>query len=434
MVVAGEASGDVNGAHLAASLKKRLPGIVIEGVGGREMRDVGVSIIYDSSTWGAIGIVESLKVVPGLMLALSNLREQLRVNPPDLLILIDFGAFNTRLGRIAHALGIKVLYYFPPGSWSRSSSYKCLDGIADHVITPFPWSADVLRLRGFSADFFGHPLLDTVAPTLSKEEFCGLHGLDPESPIVALLPGSRTQEVVHNLPALMVTAARMRERNPRLQFVVALASSISCDGVTSDLADVPWLDAKCFGECGDYERGIGRGKRLRLSDRVKRIAARDKLVPPGQMIGMKFLSRLTSSALAYSRAAIVTSGTATVEAMILRCPMVIVYGGSMLTAVEYRLLARKIKFIGMPNIVADRMICPELLYNNASPQKIAELTEDLVQDGLVRAAMLRDLEEARMVLGDPDAVDKAAQVVMAMLSRKEPYAQHKEEYAESNGN
>ena len=369
MIVAGEASGDLQGACLAAELKRIVPTAVIRGVGGRRMREAGIELLFDSSTWGAIGIAEALKLVPRLSLVLSKLKARLNADPPDVLVLIDFGAFNVRLGKHAHSRGVKVLYYFPPGSWNRDADCSRLMDIADRVVTPFPWSADGLREAGIRADFFGHPLLDIVKPSLARPEFCERFGFDPERPIIGLLPGSRRQEIAHNLPVQACAARRLSESIPGLQFAIPLAPSVDPDAI-----------------------------RAMVSEDIK-------LLP-----GMAY------DLLAYSRAAVVVSGTATVEAAILGCPMVIVYRGSRLTTLEFKIRRKRIKFIGMPNIIMDRQICPELTADEVSPERIAGLMLELIPPTPERARMLKDLGEAKGILGSPGAIEKTALAVLETVN------------------
>ena len=415
MIVAGEASGDLYGARLAAKLKEVLPSIEIRGIGGRRMREADVELLYDSSSWSAIGIAEALKLVPGLYFVLLKLQAQLKAHPPDVLVLIDFGTFNVRLGRSLHSAGVKVLYYFPPSSWYRGANYSRLDGVVDRVVTPFPWSAEALRKSGFQADFFGHPLLDVVKPSLSRNAFCERFGFDIERPVIGLLPGSRTQEIVHNLPALVIAAARMLEAMPELQFAIPLATSVNPERIASELACVPWISAESYKAAGDSSSSADRAFRFSAAGRVRALAREDGFATPGSRVCVKLLPGMTYDVLAYSRAAVVTSGTATVESMILGCPMVIVYRGNRLTRLEFRLLGKRIKFIGMPNIILDRAICPELIAGEASPRRISELALKLIPDSPERAEMLNNLAEARAVLGRPGAIEKTAHVVLELL-------------------
>jgi lipid-A-disaccharide synthase len=417
VIVAGEASGDLHGANLATELKRSLPSLRISGIGGRRMRESGVELLYDSSSWGAIGITEALKRVPRMLRVLYDVTTRLKADPPDLLILIDFGAFNVRLGRILHRAGVKVLYYFPPSSWHRGATYKQLDGMVDRVVTPFPWSAETLRRRGFRADFFGHPLLDVAKPSMSRDEFVRRFGFEASRPIVALLPGSRTQEIAHILPVMVVAAVRMLEAMPELQFAIPPAPSVNPFAFADELSKLPWAVVEAHHTLGDSAVSMGRVSPHRLSDQVKALMRAERIEKSPQ-VRIKLLPGMTYDVLAHSRAALLTSGTATVEAMILGCPMVAVYRGGRILTLEYRLFGKRIKFIAMPNIILDRMICPELVADAVTPSAIAELMLKVIADTPERAEMLEALAKARALLGEPGAVAKTAQVVVEMLAGK----------------
>lgn len=376
VLIAGEASGDLHGAHLAAEIKRRLPAARIWGVGGRKMAEAGVELLYDSSTWSAIGIAEGIKVGPRLLRTFYELKIRLRNDSPNVLILIDFGFFNVRLAKGLRLERTKVLYYFPPGSWRRNASYQKLKGVADVIVTPFSWSAEVLQEQGFCAKFFGHPLLDIVRPKLTRKEFCEYLGLDSESEIIGLLPGSRAHELRYNLLALLGAAEKISKKFSKVQFVIPLAQSVNPEEIN---------------------------KKLSRYKGTKLFVATD----------------ITYETLAYSRAAAIVSGTATIEAAILGCPMVIIYKGSKFLALEYKMRRKAIKFIGMPNIILDRLACPELIQEEASPERISELMAKLISQTPEREKMKADLAEVKALLGSPGAVEKTADLVIDLLSNKE---------------
>ena len=415
VIVTGEASGDMHGAHLATSLKQALPSVRIRGVGGRKMRDAGVQLLFDSSAWSAIGIAEGLKVGPRLLTTYRKLKAGLVADPPDLVILIDFGAFNTRLGRFVHSRGMKVLYYFPPSSWNRHANYERLKEVADRVVSPFPWTPALLEDQGIRADFFGHPLLDVVRPSCSRDEFCRRFGFDASRPIVGLLPGSRAQEIIHNLPPLVASAAELLGKIPDLQFAVPPASSVDIFALMYELRRIPWVDVDAENTLADQNHQSKGIAPMSLVSRINALARTDGFKAPKSRVRIKLLPGMAYDVLAHSRAAVVTSGTATVEAAILGCPMVIIYRGSRLTTLEYKLRGGRLRFIGMPNIILDRPACPELVANAVDHSRIAELMLDLVSDSPKRARMLQDLAEVRALLGEPGAVERTTQVVLEML-------------------
>lgn len=415
-IVAGEASGDLNGAHLATTLRRISPELDICGVGGKHMREAGVRLLADSSAWSAIGVSEALRLVPRLLIELRKLRAHFEANPPDVLLLIDFGAFNLRLARQLRRGRSKVFYYYPPGSWNRSSRYQCLEGIADRIVTPFPWSAETLRERGFHADFYGHPLLDIVKPSLSRSSFCERFGFDSNKPLIGLLPGSRAQEISYNLPVLLISAARLAACMPDLQFAVPVAASVSLNSIAQELKNIPWIDVEGI-ELGS----VTDGRRVFHIERHLRAMARaDRFTFPGSPVRIHLVPGMSADVLANARGAVIASGSATVEALILGCPMVIIYRGSKLTTLEYRLRGKHIKFIGMPNIIADREICPELVAEAATPSKISELMLALITETPQRMEMLRELAQARLILGEPGAIEKTARAVLELLNASSP--------------
>jgi lipid-A-disaccharide synthase len=372
--VAGEASGDASCAALVRAVREQLPNVYFWGVGGRLMAKVGVQLLYDSSAWGAVGVVEALRVAPALWLAQQKLKRRLAQEPPDLLVLVDFGAFNVPLAKWAKGRGMKVFYYFPPGSWRRYLPRRNdLPDCTDCIVTPFPWSAELLRQAGANAHFVGHPLLDRVKPSLSEEEFCERLSLNPEGLRIGLLPGSRRQEVRSLLPVLRQAAERLAEQEPAAQFVLALAPSVQDEEVRRifDGCAVPWRIAR--------ER--------------------------------------TYDVMAYSHLLWCCSGTATLEAAILGTPMIILYRGSWLMELEYHLRKRSLNltFIGLPNLIAQRSVCPELLQHSATPQNIVAHSLNLLPGTEGHRLQQEALQEVKSLLGEPGATERAARLLLECL-------------------
>lgn len=376
--VAGEASGDASCAALVQALRKLRTNVRLWGVGGPRMAQAGVELILDSSHWGAVGMVEALRVAPALFVAQQNLKRRLRQQLPDLLLLVDFGAFNVPLAKWAKSHGMKVFYYFPPGSWRRCLPQRNdLPDCTDCIVTPFPWSAELLKQSGANAHFVGHPLLDRVHPTMTAEQFCQQLGLDEAQLRIGLLPGSRRQEVDALLPVMRRAAEIFTVRYPQAQFVLGLAPTVS-------------------------EEGVQRA--------FHGLAAR-----------WRTASGMTYDVMAHCHLLWCCSGTATLEASILGTPMIILYRGSGLLNLEYRLRRRwlKLTFIGMPNLVAQRSICPELIQEAATPQNIVAHSLALLPGTEGYQQQRQALAQVKSMLGEPGATSRAARLLLQCLEEND---------------
>lgn len=371
-VFTGEPSGDLNAAALLEELDALVSPcpLVAWGIGGSALRGAGAQLLYDSSRWGAMGIAEALKKAPGLLLAFRQVCRELRRRRPDLVILVDFGAFNARVGRFARGLGIPVFYYFPPGSWRRTAEgAERLAAVADRVVTPFPWSARILRDAGIDAHFVGHPLVERVAPGAA---------LPGGGQTVCYLPGSRTHEVRHIGPTMAGAARLLAGRNPELRHVVVRSSGVAPR---------------------EFERVFVR--------------SRDK---EGTSLFEVAADRAVHEVLAASDVVVAKAGTVTLEAAVHQKPMVVLYRGSLLQELEYRLLhAQRVRFIAMPNILADRAICPELIQREASPERVAALAWELLTEPSVRERQRQGLREVAALLGPPGATGRAARLALSMI-------------------
>ena len=375
-ICAGESSGDVNGAHLVRALGRIDPELRFWGAGGPKMREAGVDIAVNTTGGGTIGIAESLKSLPAVVLQYHRMRRLLLKRRPDLFVPIDFGAFNVRLAQIARANGIRVVYYFPPSSWRRKpKNASRLLACGGKVVTPFPWSAELLSAAGVDARFVGHPLVDIVKPSCAREAFLGEIGLDASMPTIGLLPGSRAHEIREHLTPMIGCAEILHHELGGAQFVVGAA----------------WGAAK-------------------MQSRIDTISAGRSEFP-----NIRVVERRTYDCMAASDLLITCSGTATLEAAILGVPMVIVYRGSPIMRLEYAFRKSILEdFIGMPNIVADRGVCPELINDDVTPEKLADIARSLLTDDARLARMRADLDEVRSRLGEPGAVDRAARAVLEM--------------------
>ncbi len=370
LLSAGEASGDMYAARLAAELKKRAD-LEIFGMGGAQMRAAGVDIITDYSEVAVLGITEILKHLPQLRRAMRNLVEQARIRKPALAILTDFPGFHLRLARKLKPVGGKNVYYICPQFWAwRPWRANLIRRRFSLGLCIFPFEEPFFGSAGANVKFVGHPLVGEVHASLSRAEFEAKHGLDASAKTVSVLPGSRRGEILRHLPTMLAGVRELqRVANEPLNIVLALAH-----------------DADSM----EIRRRIPQGMKV--------------FVVQGD----------TYSALAASDAAVICSGTATVEAALLDVPMVVVYQVSKLTALLAKPLIRT-KFFGMVNLIAEREVAPELIQERFTPLNIAREVRQLLEPG--RAAKARaDLAEVRRRLGPPGAVERAAEAILALLA------------------
>ena len=407
-------------------------------MGGKYLREAGAELIVDSSRFGAIGLAAGLSMIPRVLSARRRVHAELLRRRPDVLVVIDAGAFHLGFGPIEGLCfwvrrklpKTKILYYFPPGSWRRTLRETSLNGAADAVVTPFPWSETELRRLGVDASFYGHPLLDLARPSMSVEAFAERFGIDRDRPIVGLLPGSRAQEIEHILPALVGAAARIHQRVPGVQFLLALAptvdraqvetivvaerrravAALSVSAAGSEMPSVPEPVAGVV----PVPVGAGLDDPARQSAWIERAGG-----PPGDgNFPLAIVEDAAYDVMAASDILLCASGTATLEATLLARPMVIVYRGATGgLGLEYRLIRSRLpEFVGMPNLLAQRRICTELIQEEATPEAIAGEAIGLLLDPDRIGRMREDLREVVAQLGTPGAAERTARRVLELGS------------------
>lgn len=351
----GEASGSQYGAALTRILVQH--NIEVLGIGGRALRDAGATLLGDSSTWGAIGIIESLAVAPKIYSQSRALVRHLKTARPGFFVPIDFGYLNVRLCRLAKRCGWKVVYFMPPGSWRRDKQGADLPSITDEIVTPFPWSAELLQKAGANVHFFGHPLRELVDQSTPQDR-------NPRK--IAALPGSRIHEVQANLEVIEKVATSMGSK-----VEVAVASNLSAN---------------------DLSRSIPGGT-------------------------AQFTEQDTWGVLKRSQAGVICSGTATLEAVLCRTPMVVMYRGSKAMEIEFRIRRPKFDYISLPNILLDRTVVPELIQWDATPERIAANLGPLMSDTPERTAQLNAMEEIEGMLGPANAITKTAELICELVQK-----------------
>lgn len=370
MIVAGEASGDLHGSHLVAAMKQLAPDLSLCGMGGRELRRQGVDILYDAAAMAVVGLVEVIAHLGDIRAARKILIDELQNHPPNLLILIDYPDFNLLLAQKARQLGIPIFYYISPQVWAwRSGRVKKIGAIIDRMAVILPFEKEFYHQRGVEVDYVGHPLLDSVRRTMSREEFCRLHQIKPDNILLGILPGSRKKEIRAMLPVFLEAAQRMTEIHDNLTILLPLAPGLTREDLLA---------------CGLDKAPVG--VKVIAEDRYDLMASCDL--------------------------AVAASGTVTLELAILDVPMVVAYKVSPLTWFVGNMLV-KVDFAALVNLIAGREVVSELMQHEATAGKISAALQDIRPGSMKRQDMLKDLAEVRRKLGGGGASMRAARLALA---------------------
>lgn len=371
-VVAGDPSGDVHAAALVQALTRRVPELTVAGLGGPALRQAGVNLFDDLTQAAAIGPFDAARHLKRFLEAKRSLEAHLRAHRPTLMLLVDFGDFNLPvIAPLAKRYGIPVVYFISPQLWAWGRwRLRYVRRYVDRMLVLFRFEEEFYRRHGVAVTWVGHPLKDQMKPTLSIEEAATQLGLNPWRRTVGLLPGSREREVSRHLPLLLAAARHIAWQMPGVEFIVPRAPSIPAPWLTRSVRQSP---------C--------------------RIHIAEGPLP---------------NALQLMQAAIVASGTATLEAALGAVPMAVVYRASWLTYLGARLVIR-IPRIAMVNVVAGRQVVPEFVQARARPTHLAAAIITLLRDEERAERMRRDLREVVEQLGPPGAIDRAAAEVLRAL-------------------
>ena len=374
MIMSGEASGDLHGANLAREIWKQDPAIAIYGVGSKQMQRAGVRMLADAKEISVVGITEVLTHLGGIYRVYAHLKRFLKHERPDLLVLIDFPDFNIMLGKAAQGLGIPVLYYISPQVWVwRKGRIKTIARLVKAMIVVFPFEVTLYEEAGVDVRFVGHPLTDVVRSDLTKEQAKSAFDLDASRRTIALLPGSRKSELTHLLPDMLAAAKILSTRFQDLQFILPVAPTLELSFVHTFVE-----------QCG---------------------------------VSVRVVEGRVYDVLRASDAAIVTSGTATLETGLMAIPMVIVYRISAITYyIVSRLVHAGLKHVGLVNIVADERLVPELIQEESTPQHMADAVARMLIDPVYYDRIREGLDRVRKRLGDAGASARAAAVVRELLA------------------
>jgi len=427
-VSAGETSGDMYAAWLLEALKQRLPEAECFGCAGQRLREAGCEALLRAEAIAMVGLAEVLTEVPRVWRAYRDLLKQALARRPGLAILVDAPDFNLRLARHFHKQGVPVLYVVAPQVWAwRGWRVRKIRRVVDRLECIFPFEEAWFRERGVNAEYIGHPLTGRVSARLSRAEFFEQQGLDLARPLVALLPGSRQREVALNLPPMIEAASRLPA-----QCVVALPPGLSWERwrpagglsrhsqrASGDANSLHTQSEASFSTSVPLSEAGPAGGTPALPGRMCALFPGSEAggpERPSHVGGIPVVRGLTYDAVAHADAALVASGTATIETALLGTPMVVVYRVTEPTWRVGRLLVST-RFFSMVNLVAGREVVPELIQDAFTPERAAGEIGRLLENGEARGAMKRALAEVAAKLGAvADPLGRAADRAVEMLA------------------
>jgi lipid-A-disaccharide synthase len=373
LLSSGEASGDLYAGELLSELRRREPSLEAFGLGGPRSRAAGADLVVDIREISVMGLVEVLHKIPALKRAMSSLTDAAGWRKPDAAVLVDFSGFHLRLARRLSEKGIPILYYVSPQVWAwRRGRIRRIRELVDQMLVILPFEEELYRKEGVPVRYVGHPLVDLVAPTRSRERFCADLGLDPGRPILLFLPGSRKREVELHAPVLREVMESLRRERPELQFLMSRAPTV----------ERAWIE----GALGGF--------------------------PPE----LPLLEGETYDGLKHAALAVVASGTATVEAALSETPMIVVYRVGRLTYALGRPFV-DVPYYSMVNLIAGREVVPELIQHDMNRDRILAEVEKLLRPQAV-AEMRDGLREVKRRLGGNGASGRAADAVLSFVQAR----------------
>ena len=368
-IITGEYSGDIHASRVAQFLKTRNPEIILEGIGGENLKAAGVKLFSDQKKMGAVGLSFKI-IVDHLMLGRRVVDYLTKEFKPDLVLLIDYGAFNLSISKFLKKAGIKVFYYIPPQVWaSRKWRINTIKKNIDEVLCIFPFEKQLYESHGIKTHYCGHPLVSQLPPKADKEEFFKKHGFDINKKLVSIFPGSREFELKYLMDVFIKSAKELQKRHPELQFCISHAPNLRDDVYNKYLKDT------------DFKVIKGENQAL----------------------------------LSVSDALILASGTVALEAALYQSPMIIAYRGPYLFYLIY-LLVICINKVSLPNIIADKMIVPEIIEHRVNVENISYEIEKLLYDESYRENTIKQLGDVKALLSDKVSSKEAAEEILKALN------------------
>jgi lipid-A-disaccharide synthase len=396
-ISAGEASGEHYGALLVAALRRRLPDARFFGMGGERMQAAGLERIVRAEDMAVMGLTEVVRHLPRIYGEFRKLKQAIRSCRPDVAVLIDFPEIHFRLAKELHCLGVPVIYFVSPQLWAwKKHRIKLVQQYVRRMLVIFPFEEPFYRERGVDAEFVGHPLAELPLPAVTREQFAAENGLNPAHTWIALLPGSRMQEIADHLPEMLAAARQLASSDPALEFLIPLAPTLTLSQRRSVEVTVSRLRENLT-----IRLVNDKGAEGAASPTGDRGPHATNSVPRG--------GDGARATLFHARASVVASGTATVEAALIGNPFVVVYRVSPVTyAIAKRVV--KVPHVAMANLIAGRRVVPELIQQDFTAANIVQHLRALLPDGPVRQSMMEGLHPIRDALSRERLTGPSAEI------------------------
>lgn len=367
-IVTGEYSGDIHASHVVNAIKKTNFAIEIEGIGGENMYNAGVKLFADHRKMGSVGISPSI-IINHILLGKKVVDYITQEFKPDAVLLIDYGGFNLRIAKYIKKAGIKVLYYIPPQVWaSRKGRINKIKENVDEVLCIFPFEKTLYEKQGIKTHYCGHPLVSQLPKKAEREKFFEKHGFDKNKKLVSIFPGSRIFELKYLMNVFIKTAKNLQKKHPDLQFCISHAPNLRDEVYNKFLKDT----------------------------------------------NFKVIKGENQALLSVSDVLILASGTVALEACLYQTPMIIAYRGPWLFYLIY-LIVRCIKMVSLPNIIANKIIVPEIIQGNVNVNKITYEIEKLLYDKCYRENNIKELGNVKELLSDKISSVEVSNEVLSFL-------------------
>lgn len=375
VIIAGEESGDIHAAEMVHQLQENHSPLRFSGIGGRHMQNAGVELISDLASYGVTGLSEVLRHARVIKAAFKAIKAHLEMHKPELLILVDYPGFNLRLARFAKSKGIRVLYYISPQIWAwKAGRIETIRQCVDHMAVILPFEKAIYDKENIPASFVGHPLVNKIKPCIDQDKDRQSLGLPTDKQVVALLPGSRRNEIDHLLPVMIKAAEILIKEKPNLHFALPMAQSLK-----------PELIENYF---------------------------KNSTLPYTLIKGQ------ATKVVACSDCVIVASGTASLECALLEKPMCIIYKSSLITYIA-AMKVIKVKYLGLCNLLKNEMIVPELLQYDCNPIELSKIALQLLDNSSLKHTMQTRLRQLRESLSFEQADCTIVELIQRELEEEQ---------------